>query len=311
MANPQLENGFVKIATEIFEAMIKIRIPGEARQVLDFIIRKTYGFNKKEDAIALTQFVIWTGLKKPTVCKAIKKLLDMKIITQKDNDVAKKYSLQKNFDEWKPLPKKATVITQKGNSLSGDCDKTIIDLGSDSLPKKVTDDEPLPKKVTVITQKGNNHYPKRIPQKTITKDNVTKDNSKIPEDLNTEEFNEIWDMWICHRTEKKKPLTATSTAMQLKKLQKMGQKRAIRAIEHSIANGWTGIFEPRMTPEEQYRIDNGILTPEEQEEYTKKLLEKEAAERKARQEADPELTQAERSEKMREILNRMEANAPS
>lgn len=47
MANPQCENGFTKIANELMEALAKIRIPGEARQVLDVIFRQTYGWNKK------------------------------------------------------------------------------------------------------------------------------------------------------------------------------------------------------------------------------------------------------------------------
>ena len=61
MTTPQLENGYIKIATELYDALCGIRIPGEARQVFDVILRKTYGWNKKKDAIALSQFVEATG----------------------------------------------------------------------------------------------------------------------------------------------------------------------------------------------------------------------------------------------------------
>ena len=47
MANPQKENGYTSIANDIVEALAGIRIPGEARQCLDVILRKTYGWNKK------------------------------------------------------------------------------------------------------------------------------------------------------------------------------------------------------------------------------------------------------------------------
>ena len=45
MASPQTENGYVKIATELHDALCKTRISGEARQMLDVIIRKTYGYD--------------------------------------------------------------------------------------------------------------------------------------------------------------------------------------------------------------------------------------------------------------------------
>ena len=56
MASPQLKDGYVAIANEIMDALAHIRIPGEARQVLDVILRKTYGWKKKEDEISLSQF---------------------------------------------------------------------------------------------------------------------------------------------------------------------------------------------------------------------------------------------------------------
>lgn len=128
MANPQLKNGYIRIATGIWEALCKIRISGEARQVLDVIIRKTYGFQKKEDTVSLSQFALATGLKQPTAAKALRKLISMNLITKKDNG---KIGLQKNFDLWKPLPKKITV-TQKDNEATQ------------------KDNKPLPKKVHTI-----------------------------------------------------------------------------------------------------------------------------------------------------------------
>jgi uncharacterized protein YdaU (DUF1376 family) len=58
------------------------------------------------------------------------------------------------------------------------------------------------------------------------------------------DFADAWKDWAQHRKEKKKPLTPTSIKLQLQTLEDMGVDRAIRAIDHSIAQGWTGIFEP-------------------------------------------------------------------
>ena len=110
MTNPQTENGYTKIANEILDALAKYRIPGEQRQCLDVIIRKTYGFNKKQDSIALSQFAEMTGLKKPTVIRAIQGLLSKKIIhiIKKDNKPAHIYEFNKHYNQWQSLSKKIT-----------------------------------------------------------------------------------------------------------------------------------------------------------------------------------------------------------
>lgn len=109
MASPQWENGYTKIANELLEALCRVRISGEARQVLDVVIRKTYGYNKKEDRIALSQLCFGTGLKKSTVCKAIVKLQVMNLITKKDNGEGNIFKFNKDYSSWKPLPKKVTL----------------------------------------------------------------------------------------------------------------------------------------------------------------------------------------------------------
>jgi phage replication O-like protein O len=131
MASPQKGDGYTDIANDIMDHLCKLRIPGEARQVLDLIFRKTYGFSKKTDKISLSQFVEKTGLSKPHVCKALSTLSEMKlIITQKGNDM-NTYSFNKDYDQWQPLPKKVT----------------------------------LPKKVMTVTEKGNCPTPESLPLK--------------------------------------------------------------------------------------------------------------------------------------------------
>lgn len=152
MASPQKENGFTPIANEILEALAMIRIPGEARQLLDVILRKTYGFNKSEDAISLSQFVLKTGIKKNNVCRAVNKLKEMNIILQKENDIAKTYKFNKDFSTWKPFSKKRLSTPKR-------------ELGG--------------------LKKENNHSQKRDIQKTVLKDTITKDSvAEPPKEIN-------------------------------------------------------------------------------------------------------------------------------
>ena len=135
MANPQIEDGHLILANELVDALAGIRISGEAMQILWVIIRQTYGWRKKEDAIPLSQFYDRTGITKPHIIKNIKKLVAMGIIAQKGNGTKKVYNINKNYEEWKPLPKKVTlpkkviIVAQKGND--------VAQKGNESLPKKV------------------------------------------------------------------------------------------------------------------------------------------------------------------------------
>ena len=148
VANPQPDS-FIKINPDVMEALAKIRIPGEARQVLDFIIRKTWGWHKTWDRIALSQFVLGTNIKKVNILRALSKLMTMNlIIIQKDNANGHKYRFNKDFENWKPLSKKITT------------------------PKS------LSKKITSVIQKDNESLSKKIPTKeTNTKETNTKDKS--------------------------------------------------------------------------------------------------------------------------------------
>jgi len=113
MSNPQLENGHLRIANEIWDALCRIRIRGEANQVLNFIIRKTYGYNKKWDRISLSQFASGTGICKQSICRAIKILIEMKLINQKATPNGSMYKFNKNIDEWKPLTKKRQGVAKR------------------------------------------------------------------------------------------------------------------------------------------------------------------------------------------------------
>lgn len=59
------------------------------------------------------------------------------------------------------------------------------------------------------------------------------------------EFIEAWQDWIQHRKEIKKPITETSTKLSFKKLANMTESEAITAIQHSISNGYQGIYPPQ------------------------------------------------------------------
>lgn len=128
--NPQIENGFLKISNELYEAICKIRIPGESRQLFDVIIRMTYGYNKKESIISITDFSNYTGLLNANCVRGLKKLKNMNLITVYKNGNRNMYQVQKDYSKWidsiksdsiksdnKTLSKTITPIIKSDNSL--------------------------------------------------------------------------------------------------------------------------------------------------------------------------------------------------
>lgn len=111
MASPQTENGFTKLANELLDAFCAVSLSGHEWNVIHAIIRKTYGYNKKEDWVTNTQIMKLTGQTQQKVSQAKRKLIEKRIITENGN----KISLNKNYEEWLELPKTVTRVTENGN----------------------------------------------------------------------------------------------------------------------------------------------------------------------------------------------------
>lgn len=83
-----------------------------------------------------------------------------------------------------------------------------------------------------------------MPTERTRKEQVKEQSVSFPESLRTKEFSEAWNEWTQHRQEIRKTLKPMAVTKQLNKLDKWGETRAIAAINHSIEQGYTGLFEP-------------------------------------------------------------------
>lgn len=98
--NPQVENGYTRIANELLEELAKVHLTPNEWKVLCVVIRKTWGFGKKEDRISLSQFVGATKLHRKNVCRAITGLISKQMIAKNKG----KYHVWKRYFEWKSYP---------------------------------------------------------------------------------------------------------------------------------------------------------------------------------------------------------------
>lgn len=112
MANPQCEHGYTTIANEIIEKLCSHRIAGQEWQVLWVIVRKTWGFKKKQDMIPLSQFSKSTGIPRRKIPSLLNSLVEKNIIsksvTNKGDRQTILYGIQKDYDRWEVSPKKVT-----------------------------------------------------------------------------------------------------------------------------------------------------------------------------------------------------------
>jgi len=99
------KENYTKIPNEIIEVLAKTKLSNYEMRYIWFLLRKTYGWNKKSDYISNSQFVRGTGIKKYYIWRTEKRLLWRRIVIKRGNKVA----LNIGYEQWRELPKWATV----------------------------------------------------------------------------------------------------------------------------------------------------------------------------------------------------------
>jgi len=141
VASPQVENGYIRIANEVLQAMMRTNLSPYESRVLYCIWRKTYGFNKKTDQIALSQFASELDLDRRLVHRALKSLSSKKMIVviRTDDKRRIRYGFQKDYSKWKP----PVVISTDDSGVISTDDKVS------SLPMTEVSSVPIPTKDTI------------------------------------------------------------------------------------------------------------------------------------------------------------------
>jgi len=152
MARPKIENGYARIANELLMALSRPNLSAYETRALFFVLRKTYGWGKKNDRISISQIADGTGLLKPHACRAKRALIKKNILTEIDG----KLGLNKDYEAWKITD--LGNVTNIGNesAIKAHKQRSVTDLGNDA---SVTD---LGNSVTDL---GNKSLPIQAPQK--------------------------------------------------------------------------------------------------------------------------------------------------
>lgn len=103
MANPQLKDGFTRIANELMEAIYRTKFNGTQFRIVMAVIRNTYGYNKIEHEMSDNFIANATGINARQIKKELKKLIEDKVLIVTDEGSytePRKIKLNKYYDEW-------------------------------------------------------------------------------------------------------------------------------------------------------------------------------------------------------------------
>lgn len=219
MANPQIENGFTKIANELLEEIIKRDFSKREMKIIFAVIRYTFGFNRKESDLSSRYLEPVTGIDQANISRTIKDLESKKILLiDKSNNHSQlnKISINKNYEQWEADAKTTSVVNMK----------------------------PMPKQHRTDAKTTSETDAKIASNKRKNKESINKERSffleLVPNELKTDSFLSLWKEWINYRKELKKPIKETTAKKQLKFLSQQTEPESI--IEKSILNGWQGLF---------------------------------------------------------------------
>ena len=115
MANVQKEKGYTQIANELLDVLIMVPLSDYEHRVFLYILRKTYGFSKKQDWISQKQIAKDLGIHKCNISRTIRKLKEKNMIINTVEKKKKILGIQKDYERWKLSKEITNKVIQTGN----------------------------------------------------------------------------------------------------------------------------------------------------------------------------------------------------
>ncbi|MEN6326035.1 MAG: replication protein [Syntrophomonas sp.] len=119
-------DGFTKIANLLLEALALAKLNGVQKGICMFIFRRTFGWNRTEDAITLGEFAEACGSSRAYISRQLSELIKKNIICRVSYQPGKTpvYSFTTNISEWDPGSLDLNALSE--NSVHGLYDCTTL-----------------------------------------------------------------------------------------------------------------------------------------------------------------------------------------
>lgn len=137
MSSPQLEDGHTKIANSLLEAILRHGFTETQLCVVFAVIRRTYGFNKKEDELSLSQIAKMTIYPVSRLSPVVNALVGAKVLRKKEGRFANSLSLNKNYEQW-GVTKNGSSGKRKGGVTDSVTEGLRISEPQKTTPKDIT-----------------------------------------------------------------------------------------------------------------------------------------------------------------------------
>jgi len=109
MARPRKKDGYLGIANEIVEALMATPLTGAQFRVALYVMRHTYGWDKKKHSIRAVDIADATGIPRESVHRTVRELTDRQVLARfSDSELG----FQKDYDLWTVQPKKRPETKQ-------------------------------------------------------------------------------------------------------------------------------------------------------------------------------------------------------
>ena len=155
----QVENGnFTRIVNKAIDELVKAGLLGAELSIVLFVIRKTWGFNKLEDKLSLSQIEEATLISRPTVVKSLKNLIYNKLLVKRalpNKEIV--YKFNKYYTQWGSkagLTSKAVLTRPSKHRLTRTSKAGLTHKRQEKQLKTIRADKPLKDKFET------NKYPK-------------------------------------------------------------------------------------------------------------------------------------------------------
>ena len=293
-----LDNGYLRLANQIQDALCIVELSGREFRVLNAIVRLTYGWSKKSDRIANSLIADKTTLKVKHVSEAVISLAYRNIIVLRRIGQTRYIGINTCLDKWaytKPNCAKCPVVFPPA-----EVETWVIDTPEFMISAPQIQGMLSPKTGMDIPENGDGDFtPQTIPENRdgypqiqgmlSPKTGNTKDiipNTNIKTDLTPSnppkgkvKFDPMtipvpewldsvaWVEWVTYRHQSgkaiKTELTVTKAFKLLKACLDEGHDPA-EVINTSIANGYQGLFKPKfaITDHKAGRDVNRISQPD-------------------------------------------------
>ena len=103
MSSPQVENGYSRLANELFEALIRHKFNGTQYSIILATIRATYGYHQKSRTLGLAFFAKVTGRHKRQIGNELQTLIKRKVLlVEKEHTFgrSRELKLNKDYEIW-------------------------------------------------------------------------------------------------------------------------------------------------------------------------------------------------------------------